>query len=321
VRLTRSPVQWDPARRDGPDELVFKAIPDDTQRLLALQAGEIEGLAHLNPRDYATAMADGAGTRVDFDPALNVLYLGFNQAHAPWANLDCRLAVAQALDRARYVRDFFPGDAQVADAMQPPSVWGHSSAGEHAYDPAQARLHWEACLASGAVPPADVRFYVPPVARPYLPDPAGLGAAIQTDLAAVGISVTIASPEWQSAWLPDVHSGRADLFLLGWTGVNGDPDGFLCPLFCGTELAFNASDLGQPLPPDDELAVLLQEAQTVTDTDRRTGLYAQAHALIFESVPAIPLAYRQSAWAYRAGVVGNIPSPIESVFFHLSLAP
>jgi peptide/nickel transport system substrate-binding protein len=321
VRLTRSPDHWDPTRRDGPDELIFKLIPDDTQRLLALQAGEIEGLAHLNPSDYASAAAEGSGMRVAFDPPLNVLYLGFNQAHAPWANLECRLAVAHALDRDRYVRDFFPGDAQVAAAMQPPEVWGYSAAGERAYDPAQARQHWEACMASGVVPPPEIGFYVPPVARPYLPDPAGLGAAIQADLAAVGITVTVISPDWQTTWLPDVHSGRADLFLLGWTGVNGDPDSFLCPLFCGAEPAFNADNLGQPLAPDADLAALLHEAQTVTDPDRRATLYAQVHARVFEVVPAVPLAHRRTAWAYRSDIIGNVPSPIESVFFGLAWAP
>ena len=37
------------------------------------------------------------------------------------------------------------------------------------------------------------------------------------------------------------QEGSADLVLLGWTGVNGDPDSFLCPLFCGAEGAFNTA--------------------------------------------------------------------------------
>jgi peptide/nickel transport system substrate-binding protein len=258
---------------------------------------------------------------VAFDPALNVLYLGFNQAHTPWQMLDCRLAVAHALDKVRYVQGHFPGDAQAAAAMQPPSVWGYSAAGEHGYDPAAAQARWQACRDSGAFIPDEMTLYVPPVPRPYLPDPAGVGLAIQSDLAAVGITVTLATPDWQTEWLPDVHSGRADLFLLGWTGVNGDPDSFLCPLFCGAEGAFNTGEAGEPVPPDAELASLLLEAQTVVDPARRVGLYAQAHARIFETVPAVPVAHRQSAWAFRTDVQGNVPSPIESLFFGLRFVP
>ena len=118
VHLVRNSTYWGaPA---APDELVFKPIPDDTQRLMALEVGEIDGLSRLNPTLYAAAHGD-AKLRVDFDPALSVLYLGFNQAHAPWNILDCRLAVAQALDKARYVQEFFPGDAETATTA--PSTW------------------------------------------------------------------------------------------------------------------------------------------------------------------------------------------------------
>jgi hypothetical protein len=34
-------------------------------------------------------------------------------------------------------------------------------------------------------------------------------------------------------------------------------------------------------------------------------------------VPAVPLAYRQTTWAFQAGIEGYTPSPIDSVFFHL----
>jgi len=319
IRLIRNPDYWGTLAQ--PDELIFKVIPDEAQRLLALQAGEIEGLAHLNPKDYAAAGADPK-LRVAFDPALNTLYLGFNQAHKPWGNLDCRLAVAYALNKARYVQDFFPGDAEVALTMQPPAIWGYAAtSGEHAYDPEQAQQHWQACAESRVEIPPKIRFYVPPIERSYLPNPAGLGAAIQADLVAVGIPAEVTSPDWRNIWLPDVHAGHADLFLLGWTGVNGDPDNFLCPLFCGAEGAFNSDQNGLPLPPDPDLATLLESARSTFDATQREALYAQAHARIFETVPAVPLAHRKTAWAYQAKIQGNIPSPIEDVFFNLTAAP
>ena len=314
VHLIRNPNYWGAAPL--PDELVFKVIPDDTQRLLALQVGEIEGMAHLNPKDYN---ADGQHhTRVVFDPALTTLYLGFNQAHAPWNNLDCRLAVAYALDKQRYVQQFFPGDADVALALQPPATWGYPSAPQdYPHDLARAAQHWQACPKKDL--PEAITLYVPPIPRAYLPDPQ-LGSAIQADLLTVGLSVTLASPDW-SNFLSDVHAGRADLFLLGWTGVNGDPDNFLCPLFCGTEAAFNADPSGQPLPPDDELAQRLLAARADSDPVAREALYAQAHARLFAVVPALPLVHRRTAWAFRDNLTGYVPSPIENLFFNLSFTP
>ena len=324
IRLVRSASYWNASASsgDGPDELVFKVIVDDAQRFLALQTGEIEAVAGLDAAHYEAAAAPNGTTRLAFNPPLNVLYLGFNQARAPWRNLDCRLAVAHALDRDRYARDFFPGDGLPASAMQPESVWGYpADSGVPGYDPTLAAQKWQACLQTGAALPPDATLYVPPIERPYLPQPAALGQAIQADLAAVGISVTVASPDWQAIWLPDVHSGRADLFLLGWSGLNGDPDSFLCPLFCGLEPSFNSDNSGLPLPPDAELAALLLEARAASGPGAREALYQQAHQRFFAALPAVPLAHRQSAWAFGADVRGFVPSPVESLLYDLRLEP
>src|SRR6185295_1326628 len=121
-------------------------------------------------------------------------------------------------------------------------------------------------LDAGVTVPVTVTLYVPPIARAYLPDPAALGAAVQTDLAALGLAVEIVSPDWQTVWLPEVHSGRADLFLLGWTGIDAD-------------------EAGEPVPPDEELLGLLQDARTANTLEERERLYAAVHARLAETMP------------------------------------
>jgi peptide/nickel transport system substrate-binding protein len=323
IRLQRVSGHWNTALDAlGPDELILKVIPDDAQRLLALQTGEVELISAINPRDYAAAGAPGAGTRLLFNPPLNVLYLGFNQARAPWHNLDCRLAVAHAINRPRYVAEFFPGDAIVAAAMQPASVWGYPEALRGLdFDPGLAREHLQACLDAGLGLAPGATLYVPPLERAYLPQPEALGLAIQADLAAVGISVTVTSPAWESTWLPDVYNGRADLFLLGWSGINGDPDSFLCPLFCGLDSRFNSDLRGLPLPADEQLAELLVAARGLSDPASREALYQQAHERFFEALPAIPMAHRQAAMAMRSNLTGYVASPVESLYFNLRLGP
>lgn len=314
IELERNPNYWGaPA---SPDGLIFKIIPDAVQRLTALQVGEVDGLAALSPQHYAVAAS--WPIRVEFSPPLQVLYLGFNQARAPWNRLDCRLAVAHALDRDRYVAEFFPGDAERADTLQP----GATLTETWTLDVEKARSLWESCTRpERGTPRLKLNLYVPPLARDYAPDPARLGAAIQADLAAAGISVTVQSPDWTTQYLPDVQAGRADLFLLGWFAPNGDPDGYLCPLFCGQNAAFNSDNKGLPLPPDETLAQLLQQARATTDPAQREALYAQAHRRIFETLPAIPLAARKTAWAFRNDLVGTVPSPLEAVFFGLRVRP
>jgi ABC-type transport system substrate-binding protein len=111
------------------------------------------------------------------------------------------------------------------------------------------------------------------------------------------------------------------LFLLGSVAVNGDPDSIWCSLFCGDEPAFDSDKQGNPVAPDNVLAAMLLNARGMVDPADREKLYAEAEARLFRTLPAVPLAYRQSAWAYRAQVQGNVPSPIEDVFFRLRLGP
>lgn len=312
IRLERNPAYWGPAAQ--PDALVFKDIPDAAQRLRALEAGEIEVALGLPPEVVASA---GPRANVVHNPALATAYLGFNLAQPPWQSLDCRLAVARSLDRAGYVERFFGSEAEVAETLLPPAVWAlDPPAASLAADPVAAASNLRACLAANPALPA-VRFYVPPVARPYLPDPAGLAGAIQANLAELPLSVEVASPAWPTEWLGEVYSGQAGLFLLGATGANGDPDAYLCPLFCGLEGAFNSDGRGNPLPPDDEVAALLQAARTTADPAQRAELYERAQMLVAAKVLVVPLAHPRPALAFAPGITGYTPSPIDTVFFGL----
>lgn len=315
VRLVRNPAYWDPP--PAPDELVFKVIPDDTQRLLALQTGEVEGMAQVNPSHYAFIQNE-ATLRLEFSPALNVAYLGFNQARPPWHVRECRLAVAHALNRKHYVSELYPGDGAIAESILPPTLMGYlTSTTSINYDPTEAARLWQTCQVSAVSEPISLTLHVPPIPRDYLPNSTAVGAAIQADLAAISLTVNIASPDWQSQWLPEVQGGRADLFLLGWTSLNGDPDRFLCPLFCGAQALFSSQADGAPLPPDPELAQWLAEARATTNPDERARLYALAQMRVWEEVIVVPLAHRTTAWAYRADVQGTTPSPLETTFFNL----
>ena len=75
----------------------------------------------VNPEDIETAEGD-ENVSIVFEPANNVGYLGFNQAKAPWGNIDCRLAVAHAIDKQAIVDTLYAGDAEPASNMMPPNA-------------------------------------------------------------------------------------------------------------------------------------------------------------------------------------------------------
>jgi peptide/nickel transport system substrate-binding protein len=309
ITLAANPTYWGEAPIEP--TLVFRVIPENTARFLAVSNGEIDGMNQVNPEDIAPAQAN-SDLQVIFEPANNVGYLGFNQAHAPWGNVDCRRAVAHAIDKAGIVSALYAGDAEVATQMLPPSLWGHNAAIEdYAFDATAATEAMTACTAAETMP-AEVVLYVPPIPRFYFPKPAELGEAIQANLAAIGITTRIESPEWES-WLTQVRAGDADLFLLGWGGDNGDPDNYLCVFFCGGDGAWNSAADGTAMPPDEELNTLLREASTLSDQAARQTAYETANQMIHDKVISVPLVHRTPPIIFRSTVAGYTSSPIQTI--------
>lgn len=310
ITLERNEDYWgDPAEMR---EIEFRVIPEGTARYLSLAAGEIDGMNQVNPEDISQAEAN-EDVQVIFEPANNVGYLGFNQAHSPWNNLNCRLAVAHAIDKQAIVDTLYAGDAEPASQMMPPGLWGYNDAIEdYPYDMELAQGFLDECLAEETLP-EEVVFYVPPIQRFYFPKPKELGEVIQSSLNDLGIVTRIESPDWKNVYVPDVSTGVPDIFLLGWGGDNGDPDNFLCQFFCGGDASYNSAPDGSPLPPNEELDTMLREAATLSDQDARREMYEAANALIHETVPAVPLVHRTPPILFRANVSGYTPSPIQQI--------
>ncbi|MFN8422172.1 MAG: ABC transporter substrate-binding protein [Anaerolineae bacterium] len=290
-------------------KMELRAVPDNTSRFLAIQNGELDGMTQLNPDDIAAAKED-ANLSVTLEPANNVGYLGFNQAKAPWDNLDCRMAVAQAIDKSALVSSMFAGDAEPAAEMMPPSLWGYNKTiVDYAFDMDAAKASLAKCTATSKLP-EKVVFYVPPIARFYFPQPKELGEYIQAQLQSLGITTEIQSPDWGGKYLPDVRDGKAELFLLGWGGDNGDPDNFLCQFFCGAESSFNSKN-GKPAAPDASLEKLLKDAAATADPAKRTTMYEEANQKVHDGVLTVPLVHRTTPIVFRSNVTGYTASPLQ----------
>ncbi len=69
-------------------------------------------------------------------PALNTSYLAFNYKIKEFQDMNVRLAVAHAINKAGLIENFFGKYGEVAKNLLPPLVWGHNDAIEdYIYDP------------------------------------------------------------------------------------------------------------------------------------------------------------------------------------------
>jgi peptide/nickel transport system substrate-binding protein len=283
--------------------LIFTAIADGPARRQALEAGEIDGYDLVDPADAEALAADGF--TILQRPAFNVGYIGFNSSMAPLDNPDVRKAVAYAINKENILSTKYPEGAQVATQFMPPELFGWSDGvEEYAYDPDMARQ----LLADSGVTNPTIEFWYPTdVSRPYMPDPEGNFELIKADLEAVGFTVTPKSAPWNPDYLAANQAGTQQMYLLGWTGDFGDPDNFI-----GTFFQTEQAQWGFDEP---DIFDALDAAEAETDLETRTQMYIDINNMIMDFVPGVPYVHTQPAIAFKPGIDGYEPSPVNNEDF------
>ena len=303
IVLVRNPEYW--GEKAKVDQLIFRVIPDNSARYLALKTGEIQGMEGANKEDAVAAKNESA-LQVLLRPPLNVGTVMFNLEMPPFNDIRVRKAIAMAIDKEALVKAFLGDFGLVANQMLPPSVWGYNKdLQDYTYDPDAAR----ALLAEAApegLPPID--FWYMPNPRNYLPDPKGMAEAIAADLSKVGLKVNLKTEDWTS-YLNDWTDGKLPMFLAGWTGDNGDPDNFLYFTFGvkGAEGGFYENP---------QVFKLITDARVETDINKRAELYKQAALLIYEDCPRVFLCYVMTPVLLSNKVQGYVVNPTPVVRYN-----
>ncbi|MGN4127426.1 ABC transporter substrate-binding protein [Lysinibacillus sphaericus] len=285
------------------DKVIYRSIPDNSARLNALTAGEVDVVDGLSPSDKASIEAN-ANLQLIERPSMNVGYLGLTVTRPPFDNVKVRQAVNYAIDKQALVDAFYEGLAEPAKNPMPPVISGYNDAiTGYEYDPEKAK----ALLAEAGYDGKEIELWAMPVPRPYMPDGQKVAEAIQKNLADVGIPSKIVTFEW-ATYLEKAQNGEADAFLLGWTGDNGDADNFLYTLLDGDNIGSN----NYTFYDNQDLHKVLVAAQSEIDEDKRNELYKQAQEIISADAPWVPLAHSIPILAASSKVSNYIAHPTGS---------
>jgi peptide/nickel transport system substrate-binding protein len=299
LTLVRNPNYWGPKAQL--DRVIIRPIADNAARLQALQSGGVQGYDLVDPADMNTIRSNKNLKLLD-RPAFNVAYVGINQKFDIMKNPLVRQAVAYGLDRASVARSFYAGRAVVADQFLPDQVVGFAKQGvpQYPYNPEKAK---QLLQQAGLKLPVAVDFWYPTsVSRPYMPDPKRNAEAFGASLEKSGFKVTFHSAPWRPDYLGSVQSGKAELYLLGWTGDFGDPSNFLNVHFGAPNDQFGFNNAA--------LFSLLTRADSEPNLAKRAALYQQASILVMKYLPMVPYVHTRPALAFQKRVLGYIPSPV-----------
>ena len=152
-----------------------------------------------------------------------------------------------------------------ANQFQPPPLWGYNKdLKDCEYDTARPRSCWQAGFPNGIQrdhlrrQEGAARVLVHARSRPYFPNPKDIADGHRRrSRRRSGSTATLQTVDW-ATYLDKRKNGQLPLYMLGWTGDNGDPDNFLCYFFCPDKPSREGFHSNPPLSD------LLKNAATLT---------------------------------------------------------
>lgn len=297
VVVERNPDYW-----GGPPPLeavVFRPITDANTRVAEMLAGGIDLMVEVPP-DSLSVFAKDPGFQVHKQAGPHVWFLILNTREGPFADRRMRQAANYAIDKRALVEDILQGTAEIAAGPTPPAfAWAHNDdLAPYPHDLERAR----ALIAAAGQAGAELTFYITEGGSGML-DPVPMAAAIQANLAEVGLDVRIESYEWNT-FLSKVNvglEGQADMAEMAW--MTNDPD-TLPYLALRTEASPDAGGFNSGYYSNPEVDRLLEQARRTTDQAVRADLYRRMQAIVHEDAPWVFIAnWKQNA--VTAAPVGN----------------
>ncbi|MGI9332363.1 MAG: ABC transporter substrate-binding protein [Gammaproteobacteria bacterium] len=296
VTLARNENYW---RGKAPFATVeFAAVPDAATRIADLKTGKADLIVGLNPDD-AQQLEGTPGVEVRSAPTERIGYFMMNTQAGPLKDKRVRLAVAHAIDRQLIIDALLGGFSQATNQLLTPAHFGYIEGLDwHPHDPAKARaLLSEAGHGAGVeieiitAPPFDQRII----------------QAIQQQLADVGVSLKISMSDMATFLKcrraePD---GFGDSVFGRWSCACQDADGVLFAMF--------HSDSVWSKYANPELDEYLVAGRSTLDENERLAAYREAHRIIREEVPSIPLYQAAAIYAANSALKWS-PTANESVF-------
>lgn len=296
LSLEANPDYWD--GKPALDRVVFKPIPESTNRQLQLERGAVQAITNVQLENVEDLRKNSAVKLVE-QPGLNLGYLSFNTQKKPLDDKRVRQALCMAVNRQQIADELYHGLAKVADSPIPPGIWGRVEL-PYEYSPDKAR---NLLRQAGLTPGSKIEISYMSVPRTYFPEPKVIAEVLQAQLSEVGIDADLKAREW-SSYLDALGQGQHQLGLSGWIADNGDPDNFLYTLFDSNNVDTKrgGSNVCQYVNP--ELHKLLTRAQTLTDQAERTRLYEQAQQIIHDDAPCLPMVYVSQVGACHPDLEG-----------------
>ena len=304
ITLDANPAYWN--GKPHVDHLIFKEYPDPQAALLALKSGDIQILGDVSSTVIPALRADKS-IKLLTQPGLTTSGMGMPTDTPPFDNVKVRQALNYAIDRNAIDKALFQSLAVPMVSPLPASEWGFQpQQPPYTYNPALAK---KMLAAAGVKTPMSIEFLTYNTPRGYNPAGPDLAVAIQGYLKKVGIVAQVRKLD-MGAFLSTVRSGKyKSLFMVGWSGDNGDPDNFVCELYSSRNPANDTTRYNNP-----DVNRLCEQGLATSDHAKRVAIYQQIQKLVWQGAPWVFVNSTEQVRAIRTNVHGYQLNPTQMFF-------
>ncbi len=296
VLLARNESYW--AGEPKIERVRFAVVPDAVTVALELEKGSVDVASNELTLDLVHALETRPGLKTETNEGSPVMYLNFNVARGPLAEVRVRQAIACAIDRQAIVDAVWRGKARLADTLLPAGHWAAADEATLAHWPRDVARARSLLAAAGYSHGLQLEMKTSTDETTRL-----LAEILQQQLAAAGITLTLRSSEF-GTFYSDVSAGRFEMYALRWIGSNEDPDIFRYA-YGSDRFPPKGGNRGHYANP--RVDALLAQASSITDEQQRRADYVEAEKILAEELPGIPLWYPNNEVVHTTRLQGVVP--------------
>ena len=298
--LERNAGHWGPKPYFA--KVIFKHVASSTTQKEMVERGDAD-LARDIDADTAATIKDGPKIKLVSGLSLNLIYIGLNnnpEVGKELADKRVRQAIAYAIDYEGLMKGLMRGGAEQPPANIPLGILGVDKSMARKRDVAKAKqLLAEAGHPAGFA--AKLNYWTRPL-QGVSNEP--LAAKVQSDLADVGIKVTLEPKEF-SVVVPEYRAGKVQMIIAEWTPDYLDPHPWADAFYKKGGPATKRVAYDNPKMND-----LIANGVRETDPKKRGEIYREIVKLANEDVPWVPMIQAKVSFALAPSLKGFVYHPV-----------
>lgn len=290
------------------ERIVYKIIPDENSRLIALEAGEAD-VSDVPPKDYTRVRSFKKVNVFEYD-SLTYTFIGFNLRNPLFSDARTRKALAYATDKEQLIGLVLRGLGSAAYSPMAPAGWAYEpGVNKYPYDLKKAAMLLDSAGwivgRDGIRERQGKKFEFTILVNQGNKEREKAAVILQWQYKKLGIKVNVRVMEW-SALLRIINSRDSvkdfDAVIIGWS-LGIDPDAY--SIWHSSQYPLGLNFTGYDNPVIDRL---LEKGRITVEKKKRKEIYGKFQKIIADDQPYIFLWYPKSITAV-SDRVGGLAKP------------